>query len=78
MDLQYISDTEGRHTAVVIPIEEWNNITAKHEDLKRLESPKSQLVTQKPSDFFGTLSKEEGKKMQSYVTQSRNEWERDI
>jgi hypothetical protein len=32
----------------------------------------------KPSDFFGTLSKEEGEKMQDYVTQSRNEWERNI
>ncbi|PWK27407.1 hypothetical protein LV89_01720 [Arcicella aurantiaca] len=78
MDLQYISDTEGRHTAVVIPIEEWNNITAKHEDLKHLETSKSQSIRQKPSDFFGTLSKEEGEKMQAYVTQSRNEWERDI
>jgi hypothetical protein len=32
----------------------------------------------KPSDFFGTLSREEGEKMQAYVTQSRNEWERNF
>ncbi len=34
------------------------------------------LPTKKPSDFFGTLSMEEGEKMQEYLTQSRNEWER--
>ena len=32
----------------------------------------------KPSDFAGTLSKEDAKKMLQYVEQSRNEWERDI
>lgn len=77
MDLQYISDTQGRHTAVVIPIEEWNNITAKHEDLKLLEKPE-QNQRKKPSDFFGTLGKEEGEKMQAYITESRKEWDRSI
>ena len=32
----------------------------------------------KPSDFFGTLSLEEGEKMQTYITQSRNERDRNI
>lgn len=32
----------------------------------------------KPSDYFGTLSAEAGEKMQAYVAQNRNEWERDI
>jgi len=36
------------------------------------------LPKKKPSDFFGTLSIEEGEKMQAYVTQSRDEWERNI
>ncbi len=36
------------------------------------------MEEKKPSDFFGTLSIEEGEKMQAYVTQSRNEWERDL
>jgi hypothetical protein len=36
------------------------------------------LPKKKPSDFFGTLSIEDGEKMQAYVTQSRNEWERNI
>ena len=73
MNLQYISDARGRHTAVVIPIEEWNNITAKHEDLKELEKPKM-----KPSDFRGAISKETAEAMIQYVEQSRNEWDRDI
>ncbi|MBE9465218.1 hypothetical protein ACFP1I_15605 [Dyadobacter subterraneus] len=38
----------------------------------------SVLPKKKPSDFFGTLSIEEGEKMQEYVTQSRNEWERNF
>ena len=32
----------------------------------------------KPSDFFGTLSMEEGEKFQDYVTNSRLEWDRNI
>lgn len=36
------------------------------------------LPKKKPSDFFGTLSKEEGEKMQAYITKSRNEWDRNI
>ena len=32
----------------------------------------------KPSDFFCTMTKEEGEKMQEYVTKSRQEWERNI
>ncbi|AUD03720.1 hypothetical protein [Spirosoma pollinicola] len=73
MNVQYLSDAQGRHTAIVIPIEDWNSITAKHQDLKTLEALK-----RKPSDFFGTLSHEEGEKMQEHVTQSRNEWDRGI
>jgi hypothetical protein len=53
MDIQYISDNHGNHTAVVIPIDEWNSITDKHQDLKTLEKPKM-----KPSDFVGCISKE--------------------
>lgn len=30
----------------------------------------------KPSDYFGTLSKEDGKKMLHYINESRNEWNR--
>jgi hypothetical protein len=39
---------------------------------------KSIQPKKKPSDFFGTLSEEEGEKFQAYITQSRNEWERNF
>ncbi|MEX8548524.1 MAG: hypothetical protein V5804_13055 [Mucilaginibacter sp.] len=56
----------GRQVRVLFYInEEVKNTTA------------SILPTKKPSDFFGTLSLEEGEKMQAYINQSRNEWERD-
>ena len=38
----------------------------------------SVLPKKRPSDFFGTLSVEEGDKMLEYITKSRKEWERDI
>ncbi len=34
--------------------------------------------SQKPSDFFGTMSAEEGQKMHDYLAQSRREWEIDV
>lgn len=40
------------------------------------EAPKSAISLKdsyKPSDFFGTLSEEEGNRMHQYLTQSRNE-----
>jgi hypothetical protein len=73
MDLQYLSDTQGRHTAVIIPIEEWNNLTRIHQDLKDLEKPKK-----KPSDFVGCISKETAQKMIIDIEQSRTQWERNI
>ena len=68
MKLQYISDAQGRHTAVIITIAELNNLMEKHQDLKSLGKPKA-----KPSDFFVTLRQEAGEKMQEYVSQSRTE-----
>lgn len=71
MDLQYISDSNGKHTAVIIPIDEWNNITTKHQDLKTLNEPKK-----KPSDFVGCISKETAQKMIADIELSRSQWER--
>ena len=66
--------------AVVIPIGEWQLITAQYQDLKRLEVPvegSGQATKRKPSDFAGCLSKEDGQARLHQLTQSRNEWERD-
>jgi prephenate dehydrogenase len=73
MDLQYLSDTQGKHTAIVIPIDQWNDMTAKHQDLKALETPKNDA-----SRFKGLLTNEEAEKYHSYIKQARSEWERDI
>ena len=74
MPLQYITDTAGVHTAVLIPINEWELITRKHEDLKSLETgapnPKVKL-----SELAGKLSAETAKAMLNYVEEARNEWE---
>ena len=78
MNLQYLSDIEGNHTAVVIPIEEWNIITANHQDLKSLENPRKQNNTMKPSSFIGAISQETTDDLLLYSEKPRKEWERDI
>ncbi len=75
MDLQYISDTDGKHTAVIIPIEQWNNITTKYQDLKILENPKGNIQKKKPSDFRGAISKQTAIELIQYTEQARAEWE---
>ncbi len=51
---------------------------------KRLNTPyeisqeKTVDLNKKPSDFFGSLSEEEGEKLQAFVRKSREEWQRDI
>jgi len=37
MSVQYISDNLGNHTAVIIPIEEWEKLTTKYSELSVLE-----------------------------------------
>ena len=38
----------------------------------------NEMPKKKPSDFAGTLSKEEGEKFHEYLKQARNEWERNF
>ena len=82
MDLQYISNEHGEKTAVIIPIQDWNNMTAKHEDLKELSDQVKQeersSKKMKPSDFVGIISKEEAEEMQIYLKKVRGEWDRDF
>jgi hypothetical protein len=74
MPLQYITDTTGEPTAVLIPINEWELITRKHEDLKSLETvaPKPKV---KLSDLAGKLSYKTAEAMLNYISESRSEWE---
>lgn len=77
MDLQYISNESGEKTAVVIPIEEWKQITDKHQDLKHLGegiSEDNKVQKRKPSEYRGIISKEDAQNMHSYLKQARDEW----
>ena len=73
MDIQYLSDEQGRHTAVQIPIDDWNKLTEENEVFRTFEKKKKKL-----SDFRGTISKNTAEQLLQYATQSRTEWDRDI
>ena len=80
--LHYISDYTGKHTAVVIPISEWETIVRKYADLKLLEqeSSKEKALTDKYTmgDFAGILTPDRADALLKHVEQSRNEWDRDF
>ena len=74
MRLQIIQDGQGQNTGVFVPINDWQTIIQKHQDLKALvniePTPKKKL-----SELAGTLSTETADAMQACVAESRNEWE---
>ena len=77
MALQYVSDDAGNPTAVLVPINVWNDLALKHEDVKVLMQDSTQPKSKrKPSEFAGTLDKELAKKMISDIEKDREEWER--
>jgi len=77
MPLQYITDTTGAHTAVLIPINEWELLTRKHKDLKDLETTPVKPAIQL-SQLAGKLSYQTAEDMLNYVAESRSEWEERI
>ena len=79
MSLQYLADHSGKHTAVVIPIIEWETIVSKHADLRSLEQDPREPASRKYSmgDFAGILSPETADALLKHAEQSRNEWDRD-
>ena len=76
MELQYISDDSGKHTAVIIPIAEWDSLMARYDILKASERPVETTKKRKLSDFIGCISKDTAIKMIADVEKSRSEWER--
>ncbi|MGZ3835388.1 MAG: hypothetical protein ACXVB0_17835 [Mucilaginibacter sp.] len=79
--LQYISHYTGKHTAVVIPISEWEKIVRKYNDLRLLEqnSSKENLfpVRHTMGEFAGSLAPDRADAILKQIEQSRNEWDRD-
>ena len=78
MELQYISDDEGKPTAVIIPIDEWNRITDKHGDLKDLVEGSSIFQKNGTGQFRGILTPEEAALYHDHIKQARGKWNRDI
>jgi hypothetical protein len=79
--LQYISDYTGKHTAVVIPISEWETIVRKYADLKLLEQESKEKTSPGPytmGDFVGILAPDRADALLKHVEQSRSEWDRDF
>ena len=74
MALQYLSDTEGNHTAVMIPISEWELLTKQFEGLKKIETTPSETSRKKPSDFAGTMPLDVAELFHLSVKESRENW----
>lgn len=74
MRLQIIKDSDGNNTGIFVPINDWEAITQKHQDLKELvdikPTPKKKL-----SQLAGSLSKQTAEAMLREVDESRDEWE---
>jgi len=75
MPLQYISDNAGNHTAVLIPITEWELLTRKHEDLKQRELPQKNATAKKASDYAGTMPADIAKAFNKHIEDERNQWD---
>jgi hypothetical protein len=74
MKLQVIQDEQGKNTGVFVPINDWNMIIQKHEDLKTLVDIEP-LPKRKLSELAGKLSNETAEAIQKQVAESRDEWE---
>jgi hypothetical protein len=75
MPLQYVSDASGNHTAVLIPITEWELLTRKHADLRALELPQNPLKNKNPSDYAGSMPRQVAETFIRYVEEERNHWD---
>jgi hypothetical protein len=78
MRLQLIKDGQGNNTGVFVPMNDWEAITQKHQDLKVLLQVEP-LPKKKLSALAGSLSKKTAGELIAYVEKSRNEdWTQDF
>lgn len=74
MSIQVIKDGNGNDTGIFIPINDWDTITRKHEDLKLLvniaHTPKKTMA-----DFWAILSDATAEDLHKQTLQSRKEWD---
>ena len=69
MNIQYLSDEQGRRTAVQIPIEDWNKLIEENKTFRDFERNNS--LQKKPSDYRGAMSKNTADQLLQYVEQTR-------
>jgi hypothetical protein len=73
MKLQVLKDGFGNNTGVYIPMNDWNIISQKHQDLKDLVNiPKAKI---KISELAGLLSSETANEILKETEDSRENWE---
>lgn len=80
MNIQYISDNIGLTTAVVIPIDEWNQITEKYPDLEKteIELPQWQKDLFKERKQLLTQHPEMGISLDDFLTHTQAEADEEI
>jgi hypothetical protein len=75
MQLQIIKDWYGNNTGIFVPMNDWDTITQKHQDLKALVMFEPTPRKKKLSELAGTLSTQTAEALLKHVEDSRNEWE---
>lgn len=75
MQLQVIKDGYGNNTGIFVPMNDWDTITQKHQDLKALVMAEPPPHKKKLSELAGTLSNQTAEALLKHVEESRNEWE---
>jgi hypothetical protein len=76
MRVQILQDSFGTNTGVFIPMNDWNIISQKHQDLKELIEVKKTKPKMKMFVLIGSLSNETREALLSEVADSRKGWER--
>jgi hypothetical protein len=72
MNIQYITDTKGRKTAVQLPVKDWEKIQKDLEELEKLKKVPKQKLSGR---LRGSILKETAIHMQAELEQMRNEWQ---
>ncbi len=78
METFLIKVPENKTALVKRLLKELGVAVKRESDPLSLAKKKPVTIKKKPSDFFGSISEKEGKKLHTYVNESREEWQRDI
>ncbi|GAB5465359.1 MAG: hypothetical protein Kapaf2KO_07950 [Candidatus Kapaibacteriales bacterium] len=59
MNLQYLSDNNGKTTGVFIPIMEWNELKKKYKDIEHFEVPdwQQKIVSERLEKYYNGSDK---------------------